>query len=275
MPNEQPPASAMPPTMPPQAGASRDSESAPRSTPALTVPPQPSSRTPNEAAGLTKEQARKIWGGVGIMCVIAALSAALGIGAAQLALGHLPAIFDGGGASAPAALSTPQSEWAQGSLPMLYQADPQWADRPYGTGTVGTEGAAALCLAMVRIEATGDASVGPAEVAAMAQQGGYSDRATSDALLIEGASKLGLVALEVTPDELSVRRQLVGGNPVICTMAPGTFGSEGGCIVLSDIDEHSLLVGCNPASRERSEQHWTFAEVLSQAESLWTYRLAQ
>lgn len=243
--------------------------------PAPLMPPQPSTPAPGEQLRLTKEQKRMIWSGVGIMCAIAALSAALGIGVAQFALGHMPAIFDGGTSSALATLSTPQSEWVQGSLPMLYQTDPQWANRPYGTGTVGTEGSAALCLAMVRIEATGDASIGPAEVAGLAHQAGYDERASSDELLVKGAADLGLVALEVTPDELSVRRQLVGGNPVICVMAPGTFGSEGGCIVLSDIDEHSLLAGCDPASRERSEQHWAFAEVLSQAESLWTYRLAQ
>ena len=42
---------------------------------------------------------------------------------------------------------------------------PAMADRPYGSRTVGDAGAAPLCLAMVRIEATGDASVGPVEVA--------------------------------------------------------------------------------------------------------------
>lgn len=242
--------------------------------PVPALPRRASASAPSDRMRLTREQTRRIWGAFGIMCAIAAVAAVLGIAAAQFALGHLPAIF-GGAPAEQVAISTPQQDWTQGELPMLYQADPQWSAHPYGTGTLATDGAAACCLAMVRIEATGDASIGPADVAELATAAGYADRASSEALLVDGAGELGLVALEVTPDELSVRRQLVGGNPVICTMAPGTFGEEGGCIVLYDIDEHSLLAACDPASRDRSERHWPFETVLSQAEGLWTYRVAQ
>ena len=57
----------------------------------------------------------------------------------------------------------------------LYQEDPQWADRPYGSRTVGDAVPAPLCLAMVRIEATGDASMGPVEAALPLQSSGYAD----------------------------------------------------------------------------------------------------
>ena len=65
------------------------------------------------------------------------------------------------------------------------------ADRPYGSRTVGDAGAAPLCLAMVRIEATGDASMGPVEVASLSQSSGYADTVEATGLLTDGAAQLG------------------------------------------------------------------------------------
>ena len=81
-------------------------------------------------------------------------------------------------------------------VPTLYQDDPQWADRPYGSRTVGGAGAAPLCLAMVRIEATGDASMGPVEVASLSQSSGYADTVEATGLLTDGAAQLGLASRE-------------------------------------------------------------------------------
>ena len=159
-------------------------------------------------------------------------------------------------------------------MPTLYQDDPQWADRPYGSRTVGDAGAAPLCLAMVHIEATGDASVGPVEVASLSQSSGYADTVEATGLLTDGAAQLGLASREIDANELAMRRELVGDRPIIASMKAGSFGSSDTYIVVTGIDEHGELAVVDPLSRDRTSRHWTFDEIISQATGLWSYTAA-
>lgn len=159
-------------------------------------------------------------------------------------------------------------------MPQLYQVDPQWADRPYGSGTIGTSGAAPLALAMVRIDLTGDASVGPVEVASTAQRDGYAYQADATALLTDGAAGLGLTARPVEASEPAVRRQINSGFPVVCAVQSSAFGNGTAYIVLTDIDERGRLVVNDPASVDRTERHWDFEEILPSSTGLWAYSVA-
>ncbi|MRX81377.1 papain-like cysteine protease family protein [Eggerthella guodeyinii] len=212
------------------------------------------------------------------MVLVAILSALLGIFAARALTG---AIDEGafpliGSASAAAStgtasLSAPQSSWEQGTVPALYQDDPQWADRPYGASTVGDAGAAPLCLAMVHIEATGDTGTGPVEVASFSQSSGYANSVDATELLTEGAAQLGLASREIEANELAMRRELVGDRPIIAAMKAGSFGSSATYIVITGIDEHGTLAVVDPLSRDHTSRHWTFDEITSQATGLWSY----
>ena len=64
-------------------------------------------------------------------------------------------------------------------------------------------------------------------------------------------------------------------SPVICATAPGTFDEATSYIVLVRIDEHSRLVIRDPLSSERTEQHWSFDDILGNSVGLWSYTLAQ
>lgn len=215
------------------------------------------------------------------MALVAVLSAFLGVFAARVLTG---AIDDGafpiiGSASAAtsadaASLSAPQSSWEQGVVPVLYQDDPQWADRPYGASTIGDAGAAPLCLAMVRVEATGDASTGPIEVASYSQTSGYADSVDATELLTAGAAELGLASRQIDANELAMRRELVGDRPIIAAVKAGSFGSSATYIVITGIDEHGKLAVIDPLSRDHTSRHWTFDEITSQATGLWSYTTA-
>lgn len=170
---------------------------------------------------------------------------------------------------------TPQTGWKRGSVPILYQTDPQWAALPYEDGTVGTSGAAPLCLAMTRISLTGDASVGPGEIAVAAQQAGYLDAGDSDALLSDGAVSFGLTVRTVNPDELAIRRELVAGRPIIVSVSSDAFGSEPTCIVLTGIDERSFLEIRDPQSRARTAEHWSFSDIIDASTTLYSYSVAR
>lgn len=208
-----------------------------------------------------------------IMVALATASALIGIGAAYLIADYLDGA-QGTAGSRSTQVSTPSSEWQEGDLPHLYQTDPQWADRPFGTGTIGTDGTALLCLAMVRIEATGDVSAGPAEVAGMVQQAGLADVAHGSTMLQDGAAALGLVATPVEPRESPMRRQLIAGNPIVCVVSSVAFGTEPTYIVLEDIDEYGQLVICDPLSCERTQKHWTFEEIIGSSTAMWAYAQA-
>ncbi|HIY82898.1 hypothetical protein [Rubneribacter sp.] len=220
------------------------------------------------------EALKRVAAAVAAMALVAVLGA---LGGGAFAQAVINADAEGaqaadGGQSASAFASDAPSTWTQGQTPALYQADPAWAGRPYGSGTMKTAGGAPLCLAMARARLTGDASADPVAVASFAQSGGYAE--DPERLLDEGAAKLGLSVTDVEPDEAALRREIVAGRPVIATLADSAFGSETAYVVLGDIDEHGMLVVSDPRSPERSERHWDFEDVLPHASALRSYAVA-
>ena len=241
-------------------------------------PPRADESRLDAKPALSDVEPMRILAAVMLMAVVAVAAAFVGIGVAHgftgIVDGTVLSIDSADAAGSNAPLSTAASEWEQGSVPQLYQADCQWSDRPYGSGTMGSSGAAPLSLAMVHACLTGDASVGPVEVASLAQRKGYADQPDATALLTDGAAEIGLTARPVEASELSLRRQLNAGFPVICAISSDAFGGRTTYIVLCGIDEHSRLVVCDPGSVDRTEKRWSFDDVLSASSSMWAYGVA-
>lgn len=246
--------------------------------PSETVRPTCPSEAVGEHVANRDVEPRRIFMAVFAMLVIVIVSAFVGIAAAHAITG----VMDGSGltfaslygadnATRAESLSTPQTEWELGSVPELYQDDPQWADRPYGASTVGAAGAAPLCLTMVRVDVTGDAETTPIDVASYSQRAGFADAADASPLLGDGAVELGLESRQIDANELSIRRELVAGRPVVAAVGGAAFGGSPTYIVLADIDEHGRLVVRDPLSRDRTNRHWGFDEILSQTSALWSY----
>lgn len=218
-----------------------------------------------------------------LMVLVAIVSALLGIFAARAIVGAVDDTVvpfanatESASATGTSSISTPQSSWELGVTPTLYQDDPQWADRPYGSGTIGDAGAAPLCLAMVYIETTGDATTGPVEVASYAQRSGFAGASDASGLLTDGAADLGLTAREIEPNELAMRRELIGDRPIIAAMkANSAFGPSATYVVVTGIDEHGMLAVNDPFSRDHTSRHWTFDDITSQATGLWSYLPAE
>lgn len=239
-------------------------------------PPQAHGARVDAKPLITDIEPMRILAAVMLMAVIAVGAAFVGIGVANGFTGIVDnaILTDEPAATTKATLSAAPSTWQQGTVPQLYQVDPQWADRPYSSGTIGTSGAAPLALAMVRIDLTGDASVGPVEVASAAQRDGYADQADATALLTDGAAGLGLTARPVEASEPAVRRQINSGFPVVCAVQSSAFGNGTAYIVLTDIDEHGRLVVNDPANVDRTDRHWGFDEILPSSTGLWAYSVA-
>ena len=206
-----------------------------------------------------------------------ALLIALG-GACWYAVSTLTGLVDGARASGSLSTgpqSTPKSAWKAGEVPALYQRDPAWADGTYAEDDFGTTGCGPTCMAMAYVALTGRTDMTPADMGAFSERlGCATPDGTAWTFMTEGAAELGLVAEEVPADEQSVRRALLSGSPVICSVGPGDFTSTGHFIVLAGIDEQGRLLVRDPNSPERTGKAWDFATVLGQCRAIWAYTAA-
>lgn len=198
--------------------------------------------------------------------LVAALAVVVWFAAASAAGGTGPA-----GSSTPAH-STPRADWRAGTVPYLYQTDPQWASHPYAGGTVEKNGCGPTCLSMVYVSLTGHDDLDPAAMADFSERDGYvSNGMTAWALMSDGAAELGLVSEELPASEAAVRAALLAGKPVICSVGPGDFTTTGHFIVLSGLTEDGEVVVHDPNSAERSAQPWDLERVLGQCLNLWAF----
>lgn len=184
-------------------------------------------------------------------------------------------VADAAGKNDPgSAAGTPKSEWKKGTVPTLYQTDPDWANVRYAENSFSESGCGPTCMAMVYVALTGATDKDPAAMAALATDGGYAGPdGTAWLFMTEGARTLGLNATEVPADEQSIRREIVAGRPIICSMGPGDFTTTGHFIVITDIDQNSNLVVRDPNSPERTAKSWSFDTVLGQCRAIWSYSL--
>lgn len=172
--------------------------------------------------------------------------------------------------------STPKEEWRQGSMPYLYQIDPQYRDFPYSNGTLEKQGCGPTALSMVYIDLTGDTTYGPTEMAAFSTQNGYSTDGDGSSWLLmsQGAEKLGLASTSVASTPEAIAKELEAGHPVICVMAPGTFTQVGHFIALEGLDADGKAIVHDSNSRDRSLWHWDLSTICAQANAVWSFSVA-
>lgn len=229
---------------------------------------------------LSDIEPRRVFVAIVFMVLIACASALLGFGVAQglTEASHEATAEEGAlgaaGSTKAAPISTSQTEWKRGTLPHLFLTDPQWAARPYGSSTISAAGAVPLSLAMVRVDLTGDKTIGPVEVASFAQQQGYASLSEATPLLTDGAAELGLTAQAIDADEQAIRSRVNAGHPVICAVDGALFGDQATFVVLNSIDQYGRLVIVDPASTDRTTRHWTFTDIISASTGLWSYTVA-
>lgn len=175
-------------------------------------------------------------------------------------------------AAATEPASTPQSEWRQGTIPVLYQTDPAWADEPYAGGTMAQNGCGVTCLAMVYIALTGDTSLGPVEMAAYSEENGYvEDSSTSWRFMQDGAVALGLTVRTLPNVAADITSELEAGHPIIVNVAPGTFTEVGHYLVLTGVDTDGRVRMHNPNAPEDNEVSWDLSVIMNDARNYWAY----
>lgn len=161
----------------------------------------------------------------------------------------------------------------QAKIPLLIQWDKRWGYAPYGESDIGMAGCAPTCLSMVIVGLTHNYSITPYEVAKYAQDNGYyvENTGTSWSLMTEGAAEFGVDGREISLDRETVMSNLQEENPIICSVRPGDFTTEGHFIVLTSVQNNKIKVN-DPNSRSRSRL-WDYDKIEGQIKNLWVYSL--
>ncbi len=158
------------------------------------------------------------------------------------------------------------------TVPLLLQWDTRWGYETYGSGLVGYTGCGPTCIAMVALYLTGDTDWDPGAVAAWADSAGYyvEGSGTAWTLMSVGCEHFGIEATELTLSESLLAEHLAAGEPIICSVGPGDFTSDGHYIVLTGYEDGVFTLN-DPNSRERSSQTWTWSQLSGQIKNLWAY----
>lgn len=102
-------------------------------------------------------------------------------------------------------------------------------------------------------------------------KGFISNSGTLWALMSDGAEKLGLESIQIPLDENRIYDNLEVGNPIICSVGPGDFNTEGNFIVLAGIEDGKIIIN-DPNSKKNSEKRWTYDEIEDQIKNIWVFR---
>lgn len=169
-------------------------------------------------------------------------------------------------------VSTPRSEWKQGTMPHLYQTDPAWAQLPYAGGTVENNACGPTSLTMVYVYLTGRTDLDPGDMAAFADQNNFAPTgATEWSFMTMGASMLGLNSTALPITRNAITQALANGSPVICSVLPGDFTAVGHYIVLKSIDDRGMVEVFDPNSPYNSARRWDIQRILTQTRNCWSF----
>jgi predicted double-glycine peptidase len=89
--------------------------------------------------------------------------------------------------------------------------------------------------------------------------------------MTEGASHFGIKGSELNLSKGTVLSELQAGHPIICSMRPGDFTSQGHFIVLVGVQDGKIIVN-DPNSTERSNVLWDFDVLQPQIKNLWAFK---
>jgi len=164
------------------------------------------------------------------------------------------------------------SEELEESFPLLMQWDDRWGYDYYGDDCIGLVGCAPTCMSMVVLGLTKDKDATPDQVAAYAQKEGYyiQGTGTSWSLMTEGALHFGIEGNELSLNESTVLKELQAGHPIICSMRPGDFTTQGHFIVLIGVQDGKIIVN-DPNSKKRSGVLWDYDTLARQIKNLWVF----
>lgn len=163
-------------------------------------------------------------------------------------------------------------EVKKGVFPLLLQYDERWGYADYGDTSLAIAGCAPTALAIVCAGLTGNNKVTPYTIAKYAEDNGYylDGIGTTWDLMTTGSKHFGITGKKITLSKESIYNFLEHGHPIICSMRPGDFTTEGHFIVLTGIKDGKIKIN-DPNSTVRSNKLWDYNTLEHQIKALWSY----
>ena len=157
-------------------------------------------------------------------------------------------------------------------VPLLLQTDMRWDWISYGESTIGESGCAPTCISMIAVGLTKNKKATPKAVAEYAEKNGYyvEGSGTTWDFITRGCAHFGVQGVEISLDRAVVERELGAGHPIICSMRPGDFTTEGHFIVLTGVRDGGIEIH-DPNSAENSEMLWDYDRLAPQIKNLWSF----
>lgn len=157
---------------------------------------------------------------------------------------------------------------AGGATDITYfcQTDEEWAEKPYGTDTIGPYGCGPTVMAMVVASMT-DTYTDPATMAAWSVEHGYwARRSGSRYSIVMGTAQA--FGLEVEPfpsrDASDLRAALRDRKVLVALMGRGHFTSGGHFILLRGVTLGGEILVADPNSLDNSLQAWDAQLILDE-----------
>lgn len=162
-----------------------------------------------------------------------------------------------------------------GYIPITYfcQADEQWAEKPFGTDTIGPYGCGPTAMAMA-VSSMTEWTVTPLEMAQRAVELGCWSRGHGSYHSITGiiAEDFGLVCESLQPNDVnSIFDALISGKLLVALMGPGHFTDGGHFILLRGATLSGDILVADPNSRDRSLTAWDPETIISELSTATDY----
>jgi len=166
-----------------------------------------------------------------------------------------------------------KQDYKKGKIPLFMQWDKRWGYEKYGSNFIAINGCGPTALAMVAVGLTGNTDINPKVVADFSSENGYlvDGIGSSWTLMTEGAKQFGLNGRELPLTKSEILDTLKKGQPIIASMGPGTFTTDGHFIVLTGVDSKNNIIVNDSDSIKRSKQTWDINVFMEETENLWTF----
>lgn len=169
-----------------------------------------------------------------------------------------------------------KKDYVKGEIPLFIQWDKRWGYDKYGSEFMAINGCGPTSLAMVVVGLTENTEVNPKVVAEYSRDNGYlvNGVGSSWSLMTEGSKNFGVLGTEIPLSENTIISKLKNGQPIIASMGPGEFTTQGHYIVLTGVDDNGRIVVNDSNSKLRSEKTWDIDVFMRETKNLWVFKLA-
>ena len=175
--------------------------------------------------------------------------------------------------------------FGSGFIPLFHQWDSAWGSIVYGSGgTIASSGCGPISAAMILtglqgdlsgIDTNGDGIADPSETAAYSVAHGHRivGVGTDWGFFADIGKKAGLNVRQYDVSQYAqVYEELKQGHPVIASMGPGHFTSQGHFIVLASVLPDGKIKVNDPNRQECSDTPWDFTSVIvPEARQFWAF----